>query len=213
MSLIPNFGIITLSRAAADKLAYYPVFLELKGRPCLVIGGGAVACQKAKALLTCGAKVRVVSPRLGPGLSRLHKQKRMRWGRHTFKGRDLEGVELVVAATDDRRVNERASRLAGRQRIWINVVDQPRLCSYIVPSVVRRGRMEIAISTGGISPALSKWIRKDLEKRYGREIGTLLGRSARIRGKIREAVPSYGERRRLYERALAAYFKVMKEAL
>ena len=194
-------------------MAYYPVFLELKGRPCLVIGGGAIAYQKAKALVTAGAKVRVVSPRLGAGLSRLHKQRKISWGEHTFRAGDLGRVELVVAATDDQEVNERASKLARRKRVWINVVDQPRLCSYIVPSVVRRGKLELAISTGGISPALSKWIRKDLERRYGREMGALLKRSAKVRGSVREAVPSYGKRKRLYERAIAAYFKVMKGAL
>ena len=194
-------------------MAYYPVFLELKNRPCLVIGGGAIACQKAKALVTCGARVRVVAPELGMGLTKLHRQGKITWGKHLFKACDLEDVELVVAATDRQPVNARAHQLCVKRKIWINVVDQPRLCSFIVPSVVRRGKLALAISTSGASPALSKWIRKDLERRYGPELGKLLERSARVRGNIREAVPSYGKRKRLYEKAIAAYFKVMKESL
>jgi len=194
-------------------LAYYPVFLELKGRPCLVIGGGGIAYQKAKALVACGARVRVVSPELSKDLQRLLRRRKMTWRRGLFKSADLKGAELVVAATDNQVVNKQAYRLAAQRGIWINVVDQPRLCSFIVPSVVRRGKLTVAISTSGISPALSKWIRKDLERRYGPELGKLLARSAKVRGAIREAVPSYSKRKRLYERALAAYFKVMKEAL
>ncbi|MBI3333454.1 MAG: bifunctional precorrin-2 dehydrogenase/sirohydrochlorin ferrochelatase [Candidatus Omnitrophica bacterium] len=192
-------------------MAYYPLFLELRSRPCLVIGGGKVAHQKVKALAACGAAVTVVAPRLGAGLQRLVREGKVRWMPKGFGAADLKGAELAVAAADDQRVNELASRLAKRRRIWINVVDQPRLCSFIVPSVVRRGDLQIAISTGGISPALSKWIRRDLEKRFGREFAGLLKGSAKIRGKVREAVPSYERRKRLYERAIAAYFDVMRE--
>ena len=194
-------------------MVYYPVFLELRQRPCLVIGGGEVAFQKAKALVTCGARVRVVSPQCGAGLKRLIRGKKVSWRRHLFRPGDLKGAELVVAATDQQPVNERASRLAKSRGIWINVVDQPKLCSFIVPSVVRRGKLAMAISTSGISPALSKWIRKDLQKRYGPELGLLLERSGKVRSGIRRRVPSYAQRKRLYEQAIEAYFKVMRQAV
>ncbi len=194
-------------------MPYYPIFLELTGRRCLVIGGGFIATQKAKALVACGGKVTVVSPTLGAGLRRLLKERKIRWRRHRFIRSDLKGVELVVAATDDQPVNKQAARWAKRKSLLINVVDQPKLCSFIVPSEVRRGKLCLAISTSGISPALSKWIRKDLEKRYGSEFGRLLARSSRIRGALKEAVPSYNRRKRLYEEAIDAYFRVMKKAL
>ena len=194
-------------------MAYYPVFLELKGRPCLVVGGGEVAYQKAKTLVACGARVRVVSPELGKGLQRLLRQKKIAWRRGLFKACDLDRANLVVAATDDQRVNERVSGLARRSGLLANVVDQPKLCSFVFPSVVRRGKLVLAISTGGASPALAKWIRKDLQSRYGAEFGRLLEGIARARGKVQRKVPDARRRKQLFERALRAYFRVMKEAL
>ncbi len=194
-------------------MAYYPIFLELDRRPCLVIGGGAVAARKAKQLAACGARVRVVSPECGAGLKQLAARRKVSWTPRLFKPSDLKGAELVIAATDCRPVNEQASRLARRKRIWINVVDQPRLCSFNVPSVVRRGKLEMAISTGGASPALSRWIRKDLEKRYGSELGRLLEQSAKMRSDVRKKMPSAAQRRRLYGEAIEAYFKVMRRVL
>lgn len=178
-----------------------------------MIGGGVIATQKAKALVRCGGKVTVVSPTLGAGLRRLLKERRIRWRRHRLTRRDLKGMELVVAATDDQPVNKQAARWAKQRSILINVVDRPKLCSFIVPSVVRRGKLCLAISTSGISPALSKWIRKDLERRYGSELAKLLARSSRIRGAVKDAVPSYNKRKRLYEEAIDAYFRVMKKVL
>ena len=192
-------------------MSYYPIFLKLESRPCLVIGGGEIAYRKAKALVVCGAKVTVVSPRCGSGLKRLIREKKVAWRPHRFKAGDLKGAQLVVAATDEQQVNESAHRLAVRRGIWINVVDQPALCSFIVPSVVRRGKLAIAISTSGVSPALSKWIRKDLEKRYGPQMGKLLERSGKLRSRVREKIPSYGKRKRLYEKAIQAFFRVINE--
>ncbi|PIQ82081.1 MAG: siroheme synthase [Candidatus Omnitrophica bacterium CG11_big_fil_rev_8_21_14_0_20_64_10] len=194
-------------------MAYYPVFLELKNRPCLVIGGGRIAWDKARQLVRAGARVTVVAPVLGAGMKRLKAGGRVRWRRKTFGPGDLKGVELVIAGTDQQPVNERVFRECRRRRIWVNVVDQPKLCAFIVPSMVRRGRLTLAISTGGASPALSKWIRKDLERRYGPELGRLLTRLARGRGKILKAVPDYNKRKRVYEAAMQAYFEVLKKRI
>ncbi|MBI3616234.1 MAG: bifunctional precorrin-2 dehydrogenase/sirohydrochlorin ferrochelatase [Candidatus Omnitrophica bacterium] len=192
-------------------MSYYPIFLKLEGRPCLVIGGGQVAAQKAKALAACGAKVTVVSPRSGAGITRLIRRKKVIWRSHRFKPGDLKGAELVVAATDEQAVNELAYRLAVRRGIWINVVDQPVLCSFIVPSVVRRGKLEIAVSTSGVSPALSKWIRKDLEKRYGPEFERLVDAMGKVRRRVMAKVPGVARRKAVFEKALRAYFRVINE--
>ena len=192
-------------------MAYYPIFLELERCPCLVVGGGEVAYRKAAALVSCGATVSVVSPRLGHGLRRLAKQGKVRWRRHTFALGDLNGVQLAVAATDDQPVNEQVSRLARRRGIFVNVVDQPKLCSFIVPSVVRRGKLVLAISTGGASPALAKWIRRDVEKRYGSEFGRLVKGMATVRGRVLKKVPGVARRKRFFEQALQAYFRVIDE--
>lgn len=194
-------------------MGYYPVFLELQNRPCLVIGGGQVAASKAKALISCGARVNVVSPALSSELQRLLKQRKIRWRKGSFGSGDLKNAELVVGATDDARTNQAVSRLCKKKRIWVNVVDEPRLCSFIVPSVVRRGKLVLAISTGGASPALAKWIRKDLEKQYGPEMSRLLSRAARVRGKVKEKVAGIRHRKQLYEEALKAYFKVLNQRI
>ncbi len=191
-------------------MATYPIFLELQGRPCLVIGGGVVAYRKAAALLRCGARVTVAAPAASAGLKRLARSRRIRWRGRRFLPGDLKGIELVIAATDDPAVNGPASREARRRGIWINVVDQPGLCSFILPSVVRRGRLVLAISTGGASPALAKWIRKDLQARYGPEFGRLAARMAGARGRVLQAVPSSARRRRLFEKALRAYLDVLQ---
>lgn len=188
----------------------YPLFLRLDGRPCLVIGGGRVAFRKATALLRCGAKVSVVSPELSASLRRLARGRKVRWLKRRFRPADLAGMELAVAATDDQGVNLLAAREARRRHLWINVVDQPALCSFIVPSVVRRGKLALAISTGGASPALAKWIRRDLEARYGPEFGRLLAQAARARKGVRQKIRGAAKRKQRFEKALKAYWKVLK---
>ncbi len=171
-----------------------------------------MAFRKAAALLSCGAKVTVVSPELSAGLKQLARERKVRWKKVPFRPGDLTGRELVVAATDDQQVNLQAAREARRRKVWINVVDQPTLCSFILPSVVRRGRLVLAVSTGGASPALAKWIRKDLETRYGPEFGKLVSQAAAARGQVHQNLHSPADRKRLFEKALKAYLQVLKPA-
>ncbi len=193
-------------------MSFYPLFLELQNRPCLVIGGGQVAFRKTAALLSCGARVTVVSPELSAGLKRLVRERQVTWKKRRFRAADLSVIELAIAATDDQGVNLLAAREARRRRIWINVVDQPALCSFILPSVVRRGKLVLAISTGGASPALAKWIREDLEARYGPEFGELLIQAARARKEVHQRVRGAAQRKQLFEKALKAYLQVLKPA-
>lgn len=192
-------------------IIYYPVFLDLRDRSCVVIGGGAVALRKTKDLLACGAKVSVVSPRVVAGLKKLAGRKAVRWRAKTFRPSDLAGADLAVAATDDASVNERAAREARRRRIWINVVDQPAFCSFIVPAVVRRGKLTLAVSTAGVSPALAKWIRRDLEQRYGPEWKQTLAGMEQWRGKVRGRVGGVRRRKKLFEEALEAYIRTLQK--
>ena len=169
-----------------------------------------MAFRKASALVACGAKVTVVSPQVSTGLARLVKRGKAVWRPRSFRPNDLEKMELAVAATNRQPVNERAAREARARRVWINVVDQPELCSFIFPSVVRRGKLVLAISTEGASPALAKWIRRDLERRYGPEVKIFLEEAARVRPRMKHAVPGAGKRKRLFEKALQTYLKVLK---
>jgi len=176
---------------------YYPVFLDLAGKPCVVVGGGAVAWRKAKALVDCGAHVTVISPKTVPLLKHLAQQRRLRWVRRRFHLRDVQGAFVVVVATDDQVVNHRVFCEARRWHRLVNVVDQPALCSFIVPSVVRRGALTIAISTSGVSPALSRWMRLDMTARYGPWVSRVLSRMRRWRRQVHrgQADPRMRKRR------------------
>lgn len=172
-----------------------------------------MACRKAGSLVSCGAKVRVVSPEVTADLKRMARRGRIRWVRRPFRASDLRGIRLAVCATDDPTLNRRVSRLARRREIWINVVDQPALCSFIFPSVVRRGKLTVAISTGGMSPALARRLRLDIQKRYGRNYAALLKAIAPVRREVVKKVAGIGERKRLFEKALAAYFDVLRQGM
>ena len=142
------------------------MFCDLTGRRVLVVGGGRVARRKVEALLSSGASVEVVSPELEPGLRSLHQSGRISWLRRQFEPDDCEGAWLIIAATDDEAVQQEVFRQAESRRIFCNVVDRPEVCSFIVPSQVRRGDLCLAISTGGQSPALAKALRKRLEAEF-----------------------------------------------
>lgn len=160
---------------------YYPVFINLEGKPCLVVGGGDVAERKVRALLECGARVTVVSPHLVTGLKQAAEARQIEVLARAFQPGDLDDMVLAIAATDDHQVNAQVSREAQRRGILVNVVDDPDACNFIVPSVVRRGDLVIAVSTGGRSPALARKIRHMLEQQFPSEYGTLLELVSQVR--------------------------------
>lgn len=172
---------------------YFPVSLDIEDARCLVVGGGPVALQKARALRRAGGRVTAVSPDFCPGFKRLeagHLRRRFRPG-------DLRGARIVIAATDDPRVNAEVHRLCVRRGILVNVVDVPELCTFIVPSVVRRGPVTLAISTEGQSPSLAKALRKDLERLYPRSLGPFARQVGRARRRILRALPPSKARTKL----------------
>ena len=158
--------------------AHYPAFLRLDGKRVLLIGGGAIAARKARALARCGALVKLVAPRVGPAARRAAE----RVVERRFQDRDLDGVALAVCATGDEMLNERVSRLCRSRGIWANVVDRPRLCDFIVPAVVRRGTLSIAVSSGGASPFLTRRLRRRLQ-------GLLTPEDARLAAALRKLRP------------------------
>ncbi|HEV2758987.1 MAG TPA: bifunctional precorrin-2 dehydrogenase/sirohydrochlorin ferrochelatase [Acidimicrobiales bacterium] len=162
----------------------YPVNLVLDGRRCLVVGGGRVALRKVEGLLACGARVRVVAPRISPDLRALSQVvfEERRW-----QPDDLAGMWLVIAATDDPAVNGAVYDAGQRAGIWVNGADDPAHCSFTLPSVVRRGDLQVTVSTGGRSPALASWLRRRLEGEIGPEYETLLDILATERDGLRAA--------------------------
>ena len=139
---------------------YYPAYLDLSDRRCVVIGAGEVAERKVTQLLASGADVMLVSPSATPELERLAEKKTLRWIRRAYVHGDLAGAALAIAATDDETVNRAVHAEAEREKTLLNVVDVPSLCGFIAPSVVERGPVTVAISTAGTSPALARKLRE-----------------------------------------------------
>ncbi len=159
---------------------YYPVFLNLKGKKAVVVGGGRVAERKTLSLIKAGARVTVVSPTLTKRLLEVRSQKKIRHLPRRFRKDDLMEAFLVVSATDSAVTNK---EVAASALSLVNIVDVPSECNFIAPSVVKRGPLIIAVSTSGVSPALSKTIRQELEKLYGREFSEYLTFLKNIRAK------------------------------
>jgi len=165
-------------------MRYFPVFLDLKQKPCVVIGGGQVAERKVCALVKAGARVTVVSPQVTEGLRRMEEKGKIAIRQGPFRAMDLKTAYLAIAATNHRATNEQIFQKASDLRIPVNVVDDPKHCSFIVPSVISRGDILLAISTGGQSPALAKALRKKLQKEIGPEYTVLLKILGAVRKKI-----------------------------
>ena len=163
-------------------MAYLPIFLDLSGRRCLVIGGGEVAARKVASLLEVGADVVVVSPSLVSELAEVARQRRIHYLAREYEAGDMTGAALVYAATDDTGLHRRVHAEARDRGIPINVVDVPSLCTFIAPAVLTRGSLKIAVSTEGASPAMAKRIVKRLERLFGPEYGLALEvlRAARL---------------------------------
>ncbi len=152
---------------------YYPIFLNIRGKRCVVVGGGAVALRKVKALLEHEASVEVISPELCPELSQLAKSRAIQVLQKNYNGGDLQGVFIAIAATDDGEINNKVAEEARAKGVLVNVVDDSEHSDFIVPSQLRRGDITIAVSTAGKSPALARKIRTRLEKDFGAEYASL----------------------------------------
>jgi len=178
---------------------FYPVFIDLAGRRCLVVGGGTVAARKVRSLLDSGARVVVVSPSVCEEVERLAAEGRVEWRRREFADYDLEGSFLVIGATDSHEVNRRVFREAERRAMLANIVDEPEVCNFIVPALVRRGEFQVAISTGGASPVLARKLRRELEKRFGPVYGEIVDELWHIRTMLKDRLASESVRRRFWE--------------
>lgn len=153
--------------------SYYPIFLNISDKKCLVVGGGQVALRKVRAFLDCGASVEVISPDLCPELNRLAETEKIAVRRRHYRTGDLRGIFVVVAATDDHNINLEIVKEAKETGVLINVVDDPDNSDFIVPSCLRRGDITLAVSTSGRSPALARKIRERLEKDLGSEYAVM----------------------------------------
>jgi precorrin-2 dehydrogenase/sirohydrochlorin ferrochelatase len=165
-------------------MRYYPIHLDIQNRNCLVVGGGGVGTRKVETLLKCGAKVTVVSPEISDRLQNLAESARLTLKPRPYRTEDIEGMFLVIGASDDETLNRQISSDAERRNTLCNIADQPEKCNFILPSIVRRDDLVITISTSGRSPALAKKLRKKLERRFGPEYGDFLKLMGAIRSML-----------------------------
>ena len=179
---------------------YFPIFMQLSGARALVVGGGKVALRKCRDLRAVGARVRAVAPSFCAGLKRLSS---IECCERPFRARDVCGAAVVVAATDSPKVNERVAQEARKLGIPVNVVDKPALCTFILPAVLRRGPVVIAISTGGASPALARNLRDRISQAIPPRTGAHAAFLAATRGKVLKAIADPARRAAILERLAA----------
>lgn len=168
-------------------MGYYPVLLDLAGRRCVMVGGGIIAGRRVDGLLTAGARVTVISPRLTRTLAALAAEGRIDHEAREYRDGDLDGADLAFVATDAGEVNAAVAREARARGVWINAADDPARCTFILPALVRRGDLTVAVATGGSSPALARAIREELEAYLTDDYATLAAIAAEARREVRAA--------------------------
>lgn len=183
---------------------YLPIFCRLDNKPVLLVGGGEVAERKARLLLDAGAQLTVVAPELDPELAELAANGSIEWLAGEFASEQLTGKWLVVAATDRREVNALVYQSANRARIFANVVDDPKRSSFIMPSIIDRSPLMVAISSGGKAPVLARLLREKLEALLPQHLGVVAAFAGSLRERVKARFASMGERRRFWERLLGA---------
>lgn len=181
-------------------MSYFPIYLDMARRRCLVIGGGAVAERKIANLLEAGAEVTVLSPNATENIARWSKQNLLQLQARRYRAGDLAGFELAFVATDDAAVNDTVFQEGRSGGVWVNAADDPAHCDFILPSVLRRGDLTVAVSSGGNSPALARAVREELELYFTREYEAL----ARL---------ASGARRELQRRGMTVSFETWRRAL
>lgn len=165
-------------------MRYLPILVDLAGRPCLVVGGGTVAARKVEQLLGAGARVTVVALRIETRIAELAAaEPALRVEQRGYRPQDLDGAALAFAATDDAVLQEAIASDARARGIWLNAVDEPERCSFVMPAILDRDPLVVAVSTSGASPALARRIRDDLDAALGPEYAAAVDTLARLRGR------------------------------
>lgn len=166
-------------------MPYYPIFLDISGRDVVVIGAGIVALRKVEGLLEVNANVRLISPDLHPDLEKFVESGQVQYEQREYRPGDLTGAALAFVASDDRTVNAAVAQEGKERRVWVNAVDDPPNCDFIMPGIVRRGDLTVAVSTSGGSPALARVIREELEEYLTEDYVRMLDLVAEVRAELR----------------------------
>ena len=183
-------------------MQYYPIFLDIKGRNCLVVGGGDVGTRKVDMLLKCGASVTVVSTDTTETLQHLSKGQRITLIIRGYTSSDLDGRFLVIGATNDERLNQQISMDAEKRNLLCNIADRPAVCNFILPAIVRQGDLVLAVSTSGKSPAFAKKLRKDLENQFDEAYAVFLDLMGAIRSRLLKQKHAPEEHKPLFKKII-----------
>jgi precorrin-2 dehydrogenase / sirohydrochlorin ferrochelatase len=178
---------------------FYIACLRLKGRRCLVVGGGDVGLEKVEGLLACDGDVTLVAPDAHPELVQLSLEGSIRWERREYQSGDLEDCLIAIAATNDTDVNIRVFEDAEQRAMLVNVVDVPPLCNFILPAIIRTGPLAVAISTAGASPALAKRMKREIGELFGEPYALLAILLNDARGWAKATLPTYQDRKEFFE--------------
>ena len=185
-----------------SEAVFYPVFVDLRGRLCLVVGAGNIAARKARSLLDAGARVKIVSPEVVEAVEKMCAEGLVTLERRGFETSDLAGCFLVIGATDNPSVNRMVFEAAEKAGMLANIVDVPELCNFIVPSVMKRGDFQIASSTAGASPVMAREVRRRLEKLFGPQYGPIVKQLAGLRTMLKQKIRNEKKRRRFWEKMI-----------
>jgi len=177
---------------------YYPIYVQLNEQPCVVIGGGKIAEGKVDGLLAANAKVKIISPELTPHLHDLVKQNQVEYVARHYQVGDLTGAFMVICATDQNEINQQVWREASANQQLVNVVDDTPRCNFIAPAILRKGDLNIAISTGGKAPALAVRLKERLQKEIGPQYERFLELSGQLREPLARHIPDFETRKKLW---------------
>ncbi|WP_318435943.1 siroheme synthase [Photobacterium leiognathi] len=179
---------------------FFPIFLKLNHKKVLVVGGGEVACRKVDLLLKANANITLVSPELHPHLTALLNEGKFTYIQAEYDKSQIAGFDQVWATTDVKALNHQVYHDANALQIWTNVVDDPDFCDFITPSMIDRSPIQVAISSGGASPVLVRYIREQLETQLPQNLSLLASFSGQQRGRIKQYYKTVDERRKFWER-------------
>lgn len=178
---------------------FYIACLKLKGRRCVVVGGGEIGLEKIEGLLACDGDVTVIAPEAEPAVEKLAAEGSIKWERRAYESGDVEGVFMAIAATNDTDVNIQVYNEAETRAMLVNVVDVPPLCNFILPAITRSGPLAIAISTAGASPALAKRMKSEIAQLFGEAYADLAVILNDARGWAKDTLPTYQDRKEFFE--------------
>lgn len=185
------------------RFPYYPIYIDIEDHAVLIVGGGTVCARKAETMMRYGGRVTIVSPSITEEIAAWERDGALTVRRKKYAETDLDGASIVIASTDDQCVNARVARDCRRRKIPVNVVDVTHLCEFIVPAIIEKGSIQIAISTGGKSPALARTLKEDLQRTIGPEYAEVNDLLGMLRKSAKSVLPTDVDRKRFFDGIIA----------